>query len=111
LSSGGSADHLVAAEQSQGSGGGAGRFRGTNYQFVEHQVESEFVRKTGADVLLEDTGQVERRIVRAELGPGHRLREHRLFRQSAEIRRNAGLMGVSREMEWKSIERRRRTIG
>jgi hypothetical protein len=92
VSSSSAADHLIATKKSQGSSGGSGGFRGTHYEFVKHQVESEFGRKTGADVLLEDTGQVERRIVRAELGPRHRLREHRLFRQPAAIRGNAGLV-------------------
>jgi hypothetical protein len=36
------------------------------------------------------TGQVKMRIVRAELGPRHRLREHILFRQPAVMRWEAG---------------------
>jgi hypothetical protein len=67
-----------------------GSFGGADYEFVENQIESEFERKTVAQVLLKDLGQVTGRSIGADLGPRHRLREHILFRQPAAMRGKAG---------------------
>jgi hypothetical protein len=80
VSGGGAANHFIAASEGQGGSAGASGFGGADYDFVEYQIESEVGRKTGEEVLLEEAGQVKMRIVRAELGRRHRLREHMLFR-------------------------------
>ena len=78
VSGSGAADHFIAARKGQSSGAGVGGFRGANYQFVKNQIESKVGWKTGENMLLEQAGQVKMRIVRAKLGPRHRLREHRI---------------------------------
>jgi len=76
VSGGGAADHFIATRQGQGGSAGAGGFRGADYQFVKNQIQGKVRGKTGEDVLFEEAGQIQMRIVRAELGPRHRLREH-----------------------------------
>ena len=73
---GGTADHLVAAGESQGGGVGVDGFGGTDYERVEDEIESEVGWKTGEAMLLKRNGRVKRRLVRAELGPRDTLRKH-----------------------------------
>jgi hypothetical protein len=93
VSGGGAADHLIAAGEGYGGGAGAGGFGGADYDFVKDQIESEIEWETGEEVLLEETGQIRMRLVRAELGPRHRMREHILFRQPAMKRGKTGSKG------------------
>jgi hypothetical protein len=93
VSGGGAADHLIAAGEGEGGGTGVSGFGGAHYEFVEDQIESEIEWETGEEVLLEEAGEVRMRLVRAELGPRHRMREHMLFRQPATKWRKAGSVG------------------
>ena len=57
-SGGGAANHLVAAHKRQSGGASAGGSDGAHDQFIQDEIESEFGRKAGLNLLLDNAVQI-----------------------------------------------------